>query len=363
MEGAQLLKSTVSEAIAESFGAKTGQELGLDDIKGVLMKMTAPDKVAEGIRGDSLAKANVEEIVKETLENDESGILQQISKSHKNDNQTSSPGTADAGDNDGLLTEAKSRADVVLQKLGHGGLEGATETAKDATVRASMALSQDLDKEAVARQADSAIEQSFEYLQRARTSRKGQQIVEASLTYLKEGMEKGIVQEVVKKIGSETMVDLGKRAISDEAARKQFFENVRLAGVDLLSKSLPSIQIPPISGHRDNVAYTIDGLDLSGFNVGPDAIHIESFDITSEQWNGEVLRLTAVALKQYVWPVGSYRQEYLHTLRQGLADCVIGGLEINLGFKLVHRKAKASTMPETSPSIGTDHVADGGRQQ
>jgi hypothetical protein len=376
MEEAQRIKRALSEVLASTLGTESGEDFSLETVKEAVMNVATPGALSAGIRDATkrLAKANLEEAVKETIENDKSGILQQISKAREQSGSSGggdiggdSGGCSDLADADtdaetGALADAKTRADTVLQKLGHGGLEGAAETAKDATLRASKALAQDIDKDAVADGADKTIEQSAEYLQRARATREGHHILNHSLTYLKEGMKQGLVQDVVRNFGSAEMVDLGKRAIADEDARAQFLEKVRLAGVDFLSKSLPSVQIPPISGYRENVAYTIDGLDLSGFNIGPDAIQIQSYDLSSAEWNGEVLQLTCSGVSATVDGLSwSYRQEYFPYLAgQGEADCTIDGLQINLGFKLVRRKTEASGAASVSApgSSGADAASD-----
>lgn len=344
MEETKRIQQAMSQVIMTSLGTEAQEDLSIGTFKDFVLNTVTPEKVAEKIHSasESLAKADLEAAVKESIDNDKSGILKQITGGQdggQNADSDSAGTSVDGGGND-TLAEAKSRAEDVLQKLGHGGIEGAVETAKSVTTKASETLSKDLDKAEAAKITDASLETGVDYLKDLQSSGQGQQLLRSTISFLQNDMSRGLVKDIVKSLGSADTVELGKKAVTDEDARNKFLDRIKVSGTELFSKSLPGIQIPPISGLRDNVAYTIDGLDLSGFNINPDSFDFQSFDMHSEGSNGEIFQFACSNMSAKVDALSwSYRQEYFPYLAgQGLADCTIEGLELKLSFKLVRRK-------------------------
>ena len=119
------------------------------------------------------------------------------------------------------------------------------EALSKACSRVIPAVQQDVDGNAVGKNADEVLNTTAAMLQQAKKQRRGQRALSQSLEYLKAGMKRGFVQDAVKTFGSAEMVELGKRALSsdDQEAKDVLLERVRMASVEFLSHSLPNIQI------------------------------------------------------------------------------------------------------------------------
>ena len=99
------------------------------------------------------------------------------------------------------------------------------------------------------------------------------------------------------------------------------------------------MNVPPISGLRDDVAFVIDGLDLSGFHVENENVSMAWGEFNQAGWDGTVLHMEAsginAVVKGLTW---CFRKTSMLGLSaKGLADCVLAGMKLTLGFKLVRR--------------------------
>ena len=332
-EEGKRIELAMSELLGVSLGTLPGEELSLETIKQKLLATDLETQLSNGLKAASvgLADTDLEQVSKDAMDKDQTGLLQKLSE----------------GKSSQLAEEAEEKANLLLQQMGR---EDTVQDAKDAVTTFQTAAEQDVDTDSVAKNADEVLTTTAALLTQAKKQRRGQRALSQSLEYLKEGMKRGLVQDAVKTFGSAEMIALSKEAYStnDQETKDILLEKVRVASVEFLSNSLPNIEIPPISGFQDNVAYTIDGLDLSGFNIGPDAIHIVPGDFSSDTWDGEVLKLTckgiSAKVNELTW---SYRQGYFPYLSgSGVADCSIEGLNIELGFKLVRRSPTALDQKE-----------------
>ena len=337
------LERAMSELIGAGLGTTEGEELNLNTIKQKLLSADLNSHLSNGIKTASagVAELDLEDISKTALEQDKTGLLKKFAETNK-DNQADQ------------LNEASAKANDLLQKIGDplGG------TVEEAMGKANEMVSQDVDLEYVSKNADEVLENTSTLLVQARKQRRGQRALSQSLELLRTGMSKGYVQDAVKTFGSAEMVALGKKALTDgdQVAKDALLEQVRCASVEFISSTLPNVEIPPISGFRENVAYTIDGLDLSGFNIGKDCIQIQPGDFSSVDWDGEVLKLTCEGISAKVNELNwSYRQGYFPYLSgAGVADCDIEGLKIVMGFKLVRRS------PTQLKKTGTEDEGESG---
>ena len=78
----------------------------------------------------------------------------------------------------------------------------------------------------------------------------------------------------MEQIDAPRLVELSEKAWEDEDARSELFLKISDVFLEFLLKSLPAVAIPPISGVDDDVAYTIDGLDMSGFVIEKENVNL-----------------------------------------------------------------------------------------
>ena len=184
-------------------------------------------------------------------------------------------------------------------------------------------------------------------LEEFKATRKGQQFLAEGLKSFrknvanKDALEKAITN-TMEGIDAAHLAELSDKAWEDEASREELFSKVSDTFLEFLLKSLPAVGIPPISGVDDDVAYTIDGLDMSGFVIEKENVNIEvtpRSDVQSSTWDGTVLRLSATNMRaQFAKVMWSYRQNYFPYMSgQGIAGATISGVNMEMSFKLVRQ--------------------------
>jgi hypothetical protein len=292
----QRLERAVSELLGLELGTSPDEEINLAFIKNKVLEADLKTHLSNGIRtaSNNVAQLNLNQMSEDAINNDKTGLLKKLSETKNIQSEET-------------INAASEKANDLLQKL------EVDSSVEDAVAKANEIANQNVSKEEISKNADDVLDNTSNLLAQAKKQRRGQRALSQSLVFLRTGMKQGYVQDAVKTFGSEEMVNLGKKAwlSKDKQDKDNLLESVRVASINFISSSLPNVEIPPISGYRENVAYTIDGLDMSGFHIGKDSIQIQPGDFASDDWDGEVLKITcegiSAEVKELTW---SYRQGY-----------------------------------------------------
>ena len=78
----------------------------------------------------------------------------------------------------------------------------------------------------------------------------------------------------------------------DPLSRQKFADEIKDKSLDFLMDVLPSISVPPISGEKDDVEYSISNLDLSNFRVKKEKVYVKLGSLGDK----EVLKIRATNL-------------------------------------------------------------------
>lgn len=83
------------------------------------------------------------------------------------------------------------------------------------------------------------------------------------------------IAATIESIDADEWLDMGERALTDEAAREVLLGKLKDSTVTFLLDVLPTIRVPPISGVTEsNVNYTLTNLDMSGFHLRKEDVEL-----------------------------------------------------------------------------------------
>jgi hypothetical protein len=137
----------------------------------------------------------------------------------------------------------------------------------------------------------------------------------------------------LEKLDVEEWQKWGEKVATDKDARNELANKVKNSALDYLMQYLPSIQVPPIEGEKDQVEYFVDNLGLGGFKIKKESVEVTLGDF---QETGEIINVKAADIHAIIpklkW---SYKQQYFPFMNgTGLADAIIADGCVNLGFRV-----------------------------
>jgi hypothetical protein len=147
-----------------------------------------------------------------------------------------------------------------------------------------------------------------------------------------DGLEEGQIVSLIEKVDVKELKELSE-GLSDEAGREKFVDKLKDYCVDFLLDVLPTIKVPPISGVKEEVEYTIGNLDLSRFNVNKDDVKVELGKVGE---TGEIIRVELTNIKAILLKMNwQFAQQYFPYMNgDGTADADVSGGTCVLGFAL-----------------------------
>jgi hypothetical protein len=193
--------------------------------------------------------------------------------------------------------------------------------------------------------ASQVLQRSESIVKEFKATRKGHQLLAEGLKAYKrnvvntETIERA-VSSAMEEVDAPLLLELGEKAWEDEGARNTLVAKLTDISLEFLLKSLPAIAIPPISGVDNDVAYTIDGLDMSGFVIDKKNVSFVVCDekaIQNEGWDGTVLTICASKIcSKFPEVKWSYRQNYFpYASGNGVASAELVNASLSMGFKLM----------------------------
>ncbi|KAH9132457.1 hypothetical protein LEN26_007414 [Aphanomyces euteiches] len=139
------------------------------------------------------------------------------------------------------------------------------------------------------------------------------------------------VTEAVSKLKVNELAKWGRTLAVDKAARQEFVDQIKNRCLDFLMSVLPSIEVDPIIGTKDEVDYSISQLDLSKFKVRKEKVAVKLGVATDD----DVLTMKATHLSAVIpglhWTFVQKKFPYLHG--GGTADAEVTGGCVSLGFR------------------------------
>ncbi|ETV86296.1 hypothetical protein, variant 3 [Aphanomyces astaci] len=139
------------------------------------------------------------------------------------------------------------------------------------------------------------------------------------------------VTEAVSKLKVNELAKWGRTLAVDAAARQEFVDQVKDRCLDFLMSVLPSIEVDPIIGTKDDIEYTLSHLDLSKFKVRKEKVSVKLGVATDD----DVLTMKATHLSAIIpglnWTFVQKKFPYLNG--GGTADAEVLGGCVSLGFR------------------------------
>ena len=148
-----------------------------------------------------------------------------------------------------------------------------------------------------------------------------------------ESVDESKVVETIGKLDVQEWQQWGEKVATDASERDRLANKMKDSAIDFLMSYLPSIEVPPIDGEKDQVQYTVANLDLGGFRLKKENVKVVLGNVNQ---TGEILTVTATDVEATIsnlrW---SYKQMYFPFMTGGgLADAAVTDGKVTLGFKL-----------------------------
>ena len=127
-------------------------------------------------------------------------------------------------------------------------------------------------------------------------------------------------------------------------------ETIKTHVIDFLSQYLPTLSIPALSGVSDDVEYSISGLDMSGFKLNKEGIHVTFSDDISKS---DLISFTASGINaRFVGVSWSYAQLFFpHLSGSGVADATVENASIEISFRVVRVPKGAAQILSSTQSM------------
>ncbi|OQS04708.1 hypothetical protein THRCLA_03073 [Thraustotheca clavata] len=206
----------------------------------------------------------------------------------------------------------------------------------------------------VSKKAAVLLEDSEGFLARIQQSKQGKKILEKAkqLAQVSDDPDsiKDKVTSAVSQVKVEELAKWGRNITGDKAARQAFVDKVKDHCLDFLMSVLPTIEIDPIVGTKDEIDYSISVLDLSNFNVKKEKVSVK----LGTALDDEILTMRATSISSLIpglqW---TFAQKYFPYLNGGgSADASVNGGCITLGF----RAEKLMVDDEWKPTLAVSSI-------
>lgn len=158
--------------------------------------------------------------------------------------------------------------------------------------------------------------------------------------------------ESLEGIDAEGAVSMAENAIRDTEARDRLIEHIKTHVIDFLSAYLPTLSIPALSGTQDGIEYCISGLDMSGFKLNKEGIHVK---LSDKVVNSELISFRATGINaKFVGIQWSYAQTFFpHLTGSGVAEATVTNAGIEISFKVIRVPKGSSTIFASTADLGT----------
>jgi len=168
---------------------------------------------------------------------------------------------------------------------------------------------------------DAALKATEEYLRSWRESEIGTKLLSKASDIIKTNQA---------MLRPDELTNFSATLISDAQARQQFLNKTKDIALEFLLSYLPTVEVPPISGESNNIAYSIENIDLGNFKVESQNVFVtlsevdRSLSIRAEQ--------ISCLMKELQW---KYQRLWFPRVGgSGTADANASNVEFILKLKL-----------------------------
>ncbi|KDO33697.1 hypothetical protein SPRG_19308 [Saprolegnia parasitica CBS 223.65] len=208
----------------------------------------------------------------------------------------------------------------------------------------------------VSKKAAGLLEDGEDLLARLQKSKQGQKLLEKAkeLAHVSDDPDaiRDKVTQAVANVRVDDLAKWGRNLAVDRAARQAFVDQVKDHCLDFLMSVLPTIEVPPIVGTKDEIDYSISVLDLSNFHVPKEKVVVKLGTASDD----EVLKMRASRISSLIpglqW---TFAQKYFPYLNGGgVADASVNGGCISLGFRA--EKVLSIETGEYEPTLAVSSI-------
>jgi len=181
-----------------------------------------------------------------------------------------------------------------------------------------------------------------QYIRDLRNSAVAQKLISQGTAYLSSGA-----------LSPTQLLGQGQTLYSDEKSRQAFIDKVKDSALEFLMAYLPTAKVPPVAGEKDNVEYTLTGIDLSGFKVLSQDVEVA---VNEDDGLAIWARNISCSMKQLQFTYN--KKSFPKVSGEGLAEALASGVKFHMRLDLElperYRKLVGSPSSSKSPSkIGT----------
>lgn len=145
------------------------------------------------------------------------------------------------------------------------------------------------------------------------------------------------VMSTVSNFEVDSVFSIAENVICDADARYNLLSKVKDQVLEFLLQYIPTLPLPDLDGVKDDIEYSIMGLDLSRFRFTKENVFVEIGRNDDLKNGDEILTFRAKGIQaKFLGLRWRFAQTYFpHLKGDGLADAEVNNAEICIGFKIV----------------------------
>lgn len=180
-------------------------------------------------------------------------------------------------------------------------------------------------------------------------------VVQSALSQLSNGDFSNSLVTSVKDLQLNNVLAMAETVITDTQARDTLIERVKDQILEFFLQYIPTLSLPDLDGIKDDIEYSVLGLNLSGFKLRKEGVVLELGQSSMVKLGHDVLTFTATGINAKFRGLNwRYAQTYFPHLRgDGNADAEVQNVSIKIGFKIIRVPKGTTTTLNTSLTEGT----------
>ncbi len=180
-------------------------------------------------------------------------------------------------------------------------------------------------------------------------------VVQSALSQLSNGDFSNSLVSSVKDLQLNNVLAMAETVITDAEARDTLIERVKDQILEFFLQYIPTLSLPDLDGIKDDIEYSVLGLNLSGFKLKKEGVTLELGQSSMVKLGHDVLSFTATGINaKFRGLHWRYAQTYFPHLRgDGNADAEVENVSIKIGFKIIRVPKGTTTTLNMSLTEGT----------
>ena len=180
-------------------------------------------------------------------------------------------------------------------------------------------------------------------------------VVQSALSQLSNGDFSNSLVSSVKDLQLNNVLAMAETVITDAEARDTLIERVKDQILEFFLQYIPTLSLPDLDGIKDDIEYSVLGLNLSGFKLKKEGVTLELGQSSLVKLGHDVLTFKATGINaKFRGLHWRYAQTYFPHLRgDGNADAEVENVSIKIGFKIIRVPKGTTTTLNMSLTEGT----------